>query len=120
MHAPWYIGRVITRLPQPQPPDHRSRSAEELWREIADPDGSVSWYNQRWYEYTATNFEEMRGSGWQKVIHPEHAARMGESLERSWTSGDPWENTFPLGGGDGDYRWFLSRALPIREAAAGS
>ena len=80
---------------------------------IADADGSVFWYNQRWYEYTATNWEEVRGSGWQKVIHPEHATRVVAGIEHSWVSGDPWEDTFPLRAEDGGYRWFLSRALPI-------
>ena len=84
---------------------------------IADADGSVFWYNQRWYEYTATNWEEVRGSGWQKVIHPEHATRVVAGIEHSWVSGDPWEDTFPLRAEDGGYRWFLSRALPIRETS---
>jgi len=84
---------------------------------IADPDGSVFWCNQRWYEYTATSLEEMQRDGWQNVVHPEHAARVVAGIERSWTSGDPWEDTFPLRGQDGEYRWFLSRALPIRETS---
>ena len=84
---------------------------------IADPDGSPRWYNQRWYEYTATNLEEMRDGGWHRVIHPEHVTRVMSGIECSWASGDPWEDTFPLLGHDGEYRWFLSRALPIRETS---
>jgi signal transduction histidine kinase len=38
-------------------------------------------------------------------------------LQRCWTKGEPWEDTFRLKGKDGTYRWFLSRALPIRDAA---
>jgi PAS domain S-box-containing protein len=84
---------------------------------IAAPDGSVFWYNQRWYEYTGSNFEEMHGRGWQKVIHPEYAARVVAGIERSWTRDEPWEDTFPLLRYDGVYRWFLSRALPIQETS---
>ena len=84
---------------------------------IADPDGSARWYNQRWYEYTDTNLEEMRDGGWHRLIHPEHVTRVISGVERSWASGDPWEDTFPLRGRDGEYRWFLSRALPIRETS---
>jgi signal transduction histidine kinase/CheY-like chemotaxis protein len=36
-------------------------------------------------------------------------------LQRSWDTGEPWEDIFPLRGKDGEYRWFLSRALPIRD-----
>jgi two-component sensor histidine kinase len=34
----------------------------------------------------------------------------------SFINGEPWEDTFPIRSKDGDYRWFLSRALPIRGA----
>ncbi len=81
---------------------------------IADPDGSIFWYNQRWYDYTGTNLEEMRGKGWHKVVHPDYLARVVAGIERSWGSGTPWEDTFPVQGQDGGYRWFLSRAIPIR------
>jgi PAS domain S-box-containing protein len=81
---------------------------------MARPDGAIYWYNQRWYDYTGTSFEEMRGTGWRKVHHPryldEAAGRFQEALEK----GEPWEDVFPLRGADGSYRWFLSRALPVR------
>ena len=84
---------------------------------IADPDGVVYWYNERWYEYTGTTFEEMRGDGWQGLVHPDHVVRLSAGVQRSWASGEPWEDTFPLRGCDGTYRWFLSRAEPIRESS---
>ena len=33
---------------------------------MAEADGSVSWYNQRWYEYTGTTLEQVQGWGWQR------------------------------------------------------
>ena len=83
---------------------------------MADADGRVFWYNRRWYEYTGTTFEAMVGWGWRKVHHPDHVDRVVERLTRSWDTGEPWQDTFPLRGRDGTYRWFLSRALPIRDA----
>jgi signal transduction histidine kinase len=56
----------------------------------------------------------MEGWDWQKVHHPEHVDRVVERIRRSFETGTPWEDTFPLRGKDGTYRWFLSRALPIR------
>ena len=82
----------------------------------ADPTGWVFWYNQRWYEYTGTTFEEMQGWGWEKVHHPDHLERVVTKWRQAHASGEPWEDTFPLRGLDGTYRWFLSRALPIRDA----
>ncbi len=83
---------------------------------MADGQGRVFWYNQRWYEYTGTTLEEMQGWGWQKVHHPDHVERVVARITRSFETGEPWEDTFPLRGKDGRYRWFLSRALPIRDS----
>jgi len=82
----------------------------------ADPTGWIFWYNQRWYEYTGTTFEDMKGWGWKKVHHPDHVDRVVTKWRLAHTTGEPWEDTFPLRGIDGTYRWFLSRALPIRDA----
>lgn len=83
---------------------------------MADPEGWIYWYNRRWYEYTGTALEDMEGWGWRKVHHPDHVDRVVERIQRSWDTGEPWEDVFPLRGADGQYRWFLSRATPLRDA----
>jgi PAS domain S-box-containing protein len=83
---------------------------------MADATGLRDWYNQRWYDYTGATVDEARGWGWQKFHHPDHVRRVAEGIQRSLNQGDPWEDTFPLRGKDGRYRWFLSRATPIRDA----
>ncbi|HEX3482162.1 MAG TPA: ATP-binding protein [Kofleriaceae bacterium] len=84
---------------------------------MADAAGQRYWYNRRWYEYTGTTPEEAQGSGWRKTHHPEHVERVYERWMRAVERGEPWEDTFPLRGADGVYRWFLSRAVPIRDAS---
>ena len=59
----------------------------------------------------------MQGWGWQKVHHPGHVNRVVQRIRQSFETGTPWEDTFPLRSKDGNYRWFLSRALPIRNEA---
>jgi PAS domain S-box-containing protein len=83
---------------------------------MADPDGRIYWYNRRWYEYTGTSLQEVEGWGWRTVHHPDHVDRVVDRISHSWKSGEPWEDTFPLRGTDGQYRWFLSRATPLRDA----
>ena len=83
---------------------------------MADSSGSIFWYNERWHEYTGRTLEEMRGWGWQKVHHPDHVQRVVERIRHAFETGTRWEDTFPLRGRSGEYRWFLSRALPIRDA----
>lgn len=81
---------------------------------IAEADGAIHWYNQRWYDYTGTTLEAMDGWGWQKIHHADHVDRVTEGFKQCIASGEPWEDTFPLLGADGEYRWFLSRAVPLR------
>lgn len=82
---------------------------------MADSEGSVFWYNRRWYEFTGTTAESARGWGWHEVVHPDHAERVIESIRETWARGEPWEDTYPLRGADGTYHWFLSRAQPVRD-----
>ena len=83
---------------------------------MADGEGYIFWYNDRWYEYTGTTLEEMKGWGWQKVHHPDEVGRVVERIKVAFATGQPWEDTFPLRSKTGEYRWFLSRALPIFDA----
>ena len=101
------------------------RDSEENFRTLADnisqfawtadANGWTYWYNCRWFEYTGTTLEEMQGWGWQQVHHPEHVERVVEHIQHCFATGEQWEDTFPLRGKDGTYRWFLSRAIPIRD-----
>jgi PAS domain S-box-containing protein len=84
---------------------------------MADSTGWIFWYNERWHEYTGTTLEEMQGWGWQKVHHPEHVERVVERIRRAFEAGERWEDTLPLRSKTGAYRWFLSRALPIKDEA---
>ncbi|NLE00767.1 MAG: PAS domain S-box protein [Fibrobacter sp.] len=101
------------------------RASEERFRTLADnmsqfawmadPEGWIFWYNKRWYDYTGTTLEQMLESGWKKVHHPDHLERVVKKFKHSCHTGEFWEDTFPLRSKDGEYRWFLSRAVPIRD-----
>lgn len=81
---------------------------------MADSRGDIFWYNKRWFEYTGTTLEEMRGWGWTRVHHPDHVEQAVARYRRQLVEGQcAWEDRFPLRGADGRYRWFLSRAVPI-------
>jgi PAS domain S-box-containing protein len=80
---------------------------------MANADGSIFWYNQRWFDYTGISAEDLEGFGWRQIIHPEHVGRVEAGLQKSWDQGALWEETFPLRSKDGSYGWFLTRAVPI-------
>jgi PAS domain S-box-containing protein len=86
---------------------------------IGDRTGLLHWYNRRWFDYTGTNFAQMQELGWGKVYHPDHIERVTELWQHHLGTGEPWEDTFPILGADGNYRWFLSRAVPSLDADGG-
>jgi PAS domain S-box-containing protein len=104
--------------------DHALRESEERFRELAnnidqiawtcDSQGRPNWYNDRWYEFSGTPFQQMADEGWASLIHPDHAARVVEKYRRCIAAGETWEETFPVRSRHGEYRWFLSRGVPIR------
>jgi len=103
----------------------RLRESEQRFRLLADnmsqlawiaaPTGGIVWYNKRWFDYTGTTLEEMAGWGWRSVHHPEYVEAVTERFRSHIESGEDWEDTFPLRGASGEWRWFLSRAVPIRD-----
>ncbi|QXV64024.1 PAS domain-containing protein [Mucilaginibacter sp. 21P] len=82
---------------------------------MAEPTGEIYWYNERWYAYTGTTPEEMAGWGWQRVHHQDHVVKVTEKYKTCMADGVLWEDTFPLRSAEGEYRWFLSRAVPFKD-----
>ena len=80
---------------------------------MANTDGWIFWYNQRWYEFTGTTPEQMEGWGWQSVHAPEALSQVLELWKASIATGKPFEMIFPLRGSDGVFRPFLTRAMPV-------
>lgn len=80
---------------------------------IADANGWVHWYNDRWTEYTGLTAEDMQGWGWQKVHHPDYLEYATRFVEKAWKTNEPFEVIHPLRAKDGSYRWFISRGTPI-------
>ncbi len=111
--TPWVYAERAQRESQSRFRTLADNIAQFAW--MADETGSIFWYNKRWFDYTGTTLDEMKGWGWRKVHHPDHVDRVVEKISRHFETGEVWEDTFPLRGRDGTYRWFLSRAMPIRD-----
>ena len=84
---------------------------------MAGPDGHIDWYNKRWYEYTGTTLEQMEGWGWQSVHDPDVLPQVLERWQVCLETAEPFDMVFPLRGGDGVFRPFLTRVVPFRDAS---
>ena len=83
---------------------------------MANAEGGIFWYNNRWYEYTGTTLAEMEGWGWKSVHDPEQLPLVMKRWQQSINTGESFEMTFPLKGADNKFRSFLTRVEPMRNA----
>ncbi len=101
------------------------RQSEEVLRALANSvsqlawmaqaDGDLVWFNERWYEYTGTSLERMSGWGWQSVVDPDVLPLVLQRWHESIRTGQPFDMEYPIRGADGQYRWFLTRVNPVRD-----
>jgi len=100
------------------------REAEKLFRTLADtmpqlvwmarPDGFRFWFNQRWYDYTGARPDQVEGYGWQGYCDDADRPRVAASWQAALARQEPWEENYRLRRHDGQMRWHLVRAVPIK------
>jgi formate hydrogenlyase transcriptional activator len=110
----------------PKPEDiRRPSSVEDTLRRVIDtipclvtrsrPDGYVELVNRRWLELTGLKLEEVLGWGWRAVFHPDDVERHMRKWRAALAVGEPFEDETRIRRGDGEYRWFLNRNVPLRD-----
>ena len=93
--------------------------AESMPQKIftATPRGDVDYYNRQWLEFTGLTFDQIRGWGWTRFIHPDDVAENLRVWRNSLETGEPFHFEHRFRRADGVYRWHLSRAQAMRDAA---
>ena len=84
-----------------------------IW--LGNADGSLSYLNDRWYEYTGQTLERAPTLGWTEAIHPEDLPGLLEAWDGARSRGALLDTEARLRRHDGAYRWFLIRAEPMRD-----
>jgi PAS domain S-box-containing protein len=98
---------------------------ERRFREVLDtlpamafimlPDGTRSWANQWTRNYTGLSQDVASRLARQQLVHPDDLERMNATWERAYATGEPLHLEARLRGPDGAYRWFHTRAVPIKD-----
>jgi PAS domain S-box-containing protein len=82
----------------------------------AQPDGHLDYYNRRWYDFTGyTEKESLEHEWWTTILHPDDAELSRARWYRAVATGQAYEMEYRFKDRTtGGYRWFLGRALPLR------
>ncbi len=84
----------------------------------SEPNGEPDYYNQRWFDYTGMTLEQTRGWGWEPVLHPDDLQNCVDAWSEAVRTGDDYEVHYRFKrAADGQYRWHLGRARPVRNPA---
>ena len=81
------------------------------------PDGYCDFLSDRWLDYAGFTVQDALGWNWGAVIHPEDAKGLIDYWQACLASGTPVDTEARMRRFDGEYRWFLFRANPLRDAS---
>jgi PAS domain S-box-containing protein len=90
-------------------------SAQIVW--TTDPKGAVVEDSPSWRAFTGQTYEQRRGFGWLAALHPDDRERISEQWQRVVAEGTPLETEYRIRHVSGDWRWMLTRAVPVLNPA---
>ena len=82
------------------------------------PDGACDFVSRRWLEYSGVSESELLGYGWLERVHPEEREQLRERWRSAVRTGQDFDAEFRNLGASGSYRWFFTRAAPMRNGRA--
>jgi PAS domain S-box-containing protein len=83
----------------------------------ARPDGQLDWFNERVYEYSGVAEGALSGDKWRALVHPDDLPTVASRWASALMTGEPHQAELRLRRADGEWRWYLARAVPIKDAA---
>ncbi|HEV3142374.1 MAG TPA: response regulator [Gemmataceae bacterium] len=117
-YLPEAVGRVLREVRM----EHQVAESEQRFRAMADhapvfifvrdPDGSLTFTNQTWLNFSGRNLEQNLGGGWLNSIHPEDQDRCRNTIRVAVRDRLPYQAEFRVRRADGEYRWLLSSGTP--------
>src|SRR5438093_6000339 len=119
-----FVGAVMDVTERKRAEEAVLRSEKELRNVIetipisvwtALPDGTVDFVSRHWREHSGLSGEGPYGAGWQTAVHPDDVDRHLDKWRASLATGAPFENEARRRAANGEYRWFLARAVPLRD-----
>jgi PAS domain S-box-containing protein len=80
-------------------------------------DGNCDYLSRQWLDYTGRSEEQQLGMGYLEQVHPDDRVKVQMEWARVIGNGESFDMSFRIRRFDGVYRWFKTRAIPLRDPA---
>jgi PAS domain S-box-containing protein len=79
----------------------------------ANVDGTVTYFNQHWLDFSGYTFEELKDFGYHKIMHPDEVEEFQQRLQEAAETRTDLEMEMRFKNAAGDYIWHLNLASPV-------
>lgn len=86
----------------------------QVW--TARADGMLDWFNAQVYTYCGAVSGTLDGDRWTQIVHPDDVANVVDGWTDSLATGTTYQTEFRIRNARGEYRWFLTRAVPLKDS----
>ncbi len=81
-----------------------------------DKNGKTDYFNERWAKYTGVPVKELLSFDWSSLLHPDDLDSIMEKWGEAFKNNRPFQFDMRVKNAEGNYRWFLNRGVPMRDA----
>lgn len=103
--------------------EEKLKASEVRYRSYVEVTGQLGWVTNAqgeveediasWRVYTGQSYEEVKGDGWAKALHPDDVENTAQIWQEAIKTKSPYEVEYRVRRKDGEYRWFITKALPV-------
>jgi PAS domain S-box-containing protein len=119
-----YVGTIVD-ITERVRGEQKLRESESRLRLLTDAvpqhvwshgtDGSITFVNRRWLEYTGRTLGDAQHGGWLRCVHPGDVPALLGVWRLALARGDPFDAQIRYRRADGEYRRFMLRGVPLRD-----
>jgi PAS domain S-box-containing protein len=83
----------------------------------ANREGNINYFNQAVYDYSGLTTQQVKKGGWLEIVHPDERKKSIKLWKKAIATGKDFSMEHRFRRFDGQYKWQLSRAVPLRDDA---
>jgi PAS domain S-box-containing protein len=117
------IRTAVSDISEQKQAEESLRISSERYRSYIEVTGELGWTTNAdgevvedlpsWRKYTGQTYEEIKGWGWSKALHPEDLEHTAQIWRKAVTEKSTYETEYRIRRHDGIYRYFLARGIPV-------